>query len=111
FAYVAGTPTAGAIEISLDRASGVIRAHNFWTAVDPGIIVNPDIIVAQTESNVIYGLSQILKERMTLADGAVQQSNFSDYEVLRMSEVPQIHTSIVRSEHRPTGIGEIALPL
>jgi isoquinoline 1-oxidoreductase beta subunit len=111
FAYVAGTPTAGVIEISLDRASGVIRAHNFWSAVDPGIIVNPDIVVSQTESNVIYGLSQILKERMTLADGAVQQSNFSDYEVLRMSEVPAIHTSIVRSENRPTGIGEIALPL
>jgi isoquinoline 1-oxidoreductase beta subunit len=111
FAYVAGTPTAGVVEISLDRASGVIRAHNFWSAVDPGIIVNPDIVVAQTESNVIYGLSQILKERMTLADGAVEQSNFSDYEVLRMSEVPAIHTSIVRSDNRPTGIGEIALPL
>lgn len=111
FAYVVGTPTAGVIEISLDRASGIIRAHNFWSAVDPGIVVNPDTVIAQTESNVIYGLSQILKERITLADGAVQQSNFSDYEVLRMSEVPEIHTSIVRSENRPTGIGEVALPL
>jgi isoquinoline 1-oxidoreductase beta subunit len=111
FAYVVGTPTAGVIEISLDRASGQIRAHNFWTAVDPGIIVNPDTVVAQTESNVIYGLSQILKERITLAGGAVEQSNFSDYEVLRMSEVPQIHTTIVKSDNRPTGIGEVALPL
>jgi isoquinoline 1-oxidoreductase beta subunit len=111
FAYVVGTPTAGVIEISLDRNTGTIRAHNFWTAVDPGIIVNPDTVIAQTESNVIYGLSQILKERITLAGGAVEQSNFSDYEVLRMSEVPAIHTKIVHSDNRPTGIGEVALPL
>jgi isoquinoline 1-oxidoreductase beta subunit len=88
-----------------------IRAHRFWTAVDPGIVVNPNIIAAQTESNVIYGVSQILKERMTLANGEVEQSNFSDYEVLRMSEIPEIYTKIVKSDNRPTGIGEIALPL
>ena len=111
FAYVAGTPTAGVIEVSLDTKSGHIRAHRFWTAVDPGIVVNPNIIAAQTESNVIYGVSQILKERMTLANGEVEQSNFSDYEVLRMSEIPEIYTKIVKSDNRPTGIGEIALPL
>lgn len=111
FAYVADTPAAGVIEISLDRGTGKIRAHRFWSAVDPGIVVNPNVVLAQTESNVIYGLSQMLKERMTLANGEVQQSNFSDYEVMRMSEIPEIETRIVRSEHRPTGIGEIALPL
>jgi isoquinoline 1-oxidoreductase beta subunit len=99
------------IEISLDRASGTIRAHKFWSTVDPGIVVNPDIVISQTESNVIYGISQMLKERMTLAKGEVEQSNFSDYEVLRMSEAPEIVTKIVPSANRPTGIGEVALPL
>jgi isoquinoline 1-oxidoreductase subunit beta len=109
--YMAHTPTAGVIEISVDRGTGQIRAHRFWSAVDPGIVVNPDTILAQTEGNVIYGLSQMLKERMTLANGEVEQTNFGDYEVLRMSEVPEIHTQIVKTSHRPTGIGEIALPL
>ncbi len=111
FAYVVGTPSAAVIEISLDRNTGAIRAHKFWSTVDPGIVINPDIVISQTESNVIYGISQMLKERMTLAKGEVEQSNFSDYEVLRMSETPEIITKIVHSTNRPTGIGEVALPL
>lgn len=106
-----GTVTAGIVEISLDRASGKIRAHRFWSTVDAGIVVNPDTVLAQTEGNVIYGLSHVLKERITLADGQVEQTNFSDYEVLRQSEVPEIHTKIIASTDRPSGIGEIALPL
>ena len=66
---------------------------------------------SQSESNVIYGLSQALKERITLANGAVEQSNFSDYEVLRMSEAPEIHTRVISTDDKPTGIGEIVLPL
>jgi isoquinoline 1-oxidoreductase beta subunit len=111
FAYVVGTPSAAVIEISLDRKTGAIRAHKFWSTVDPGIVINPDIVISQTESNVIYGVSQMLKERMTLAKGEVEQSNFSDYEVLRLSETPEIVTKIVHSTNRPTGIGEVALPL
>lgn len=113
FAYadVWGTQTAAVVEISLDRASGKLRVHQVWTAVDPGIVINPNTVVAQTESNVIYGLSQVLKERITLAQGAVEQSNFSDYEVLRQSEVPEIITKVSATDNRPTGIGEIALPL
>jgi isoquinoline 1-oxidoreductase beta subunit len=113
FAYadVWRTPVAGAAEISLDRDSGVIRVHRFWNAVNPGIVVNPDIVVQQSESNVVWGLSQALKERITFKDGAVEQSNFDDYEVLRMSEVPEIMTEVVVSNDRPTGIGEIVLPV
>jgi isoquinoline 1-oxidoreductase beta subunit len=106
-----GSLSAGIIEISLDRTTGAIRAHRFWSAVDAGIVVNPDTVLAQTEGNVVFGLSQILKERMTLVDGRVQQSNYADYPVLRMSEVPEIHTRIIASDVRPTGIGEVALPL
>ena len=106
-----GTLTAGIIEISLDRKTGTIRAHRFWSAVDPGIVVNPDTVLAQTEGNVIYGLSHVLKERVTLSDGRVQQTNYADYPVLRMSEMPEIRTKIIASDRRPSGIGEIALPL
>jgi CO/xanthine dehydrogenase Mo-binding subunit len=111
YADIWSTPTAGIAEISVDRGTGKIRVHNFWNAVNPGIVVNPKIVESQSESNVIYGLSQALKERITLVDGAVAQSNFSDYEVLRMSEAPEIHTRVIVTDDKPTGIGEIVLPL
>jgi isoquinoline 1-oxidoreductase beta subunit len=113
FAYadIWRTPVAGAAEISLDRSSGRIRVHRFWNAVNPGIVVNPDIVVQQSESNVVWGISQALKERVTFKDGAVQQSNYHDYPVLRMSEVPEIITEVISSNDRPTGIGEIVLPV
>lgn len=111
YADIWGTHTAGVIEISLNRKSGKIKVHNFWTAVDPGIAVQPQNIVAQTESNVIYGIGQTIKERVTFEDGVIQQSNFHDYHVMRMSEVPEIHTKVISTNNKPTGIGEIALPL
>jgi isoquinoline 1-oxidoreductase beta subunit len=113
FAYadIWRTPVAGAAEVSVNRASGQIRVHRFWNAVNPGIVVNPDIVVQQSESNVVWGVSQALKERITLKDGAVQQSNFHDYPVLRMSEVPEIATQVISTADRPTGIGEIVLPV
>jgi isoquinoline 1-oxidoreductase beta subunit len=113
FAYadIWRTPVAGAAEVSVDRKSGKIRVHRFWNAVNPGIVVNPDIVVQQSESNVVWGVSQALKERITFKEGAVQQSNYHDYEVLRLSEVPEIETKVIVTEDRPTGIGEIVLPV
>lgn len=113
FAYadVWNTPVAGAAEISLDRKSGRVHVHRFWTAVNPGIVVNPDVVVAQCESNVIYGLGQALRERNTFVDGAIAQSNFNDYEVMRMSDVPEISVKVISTPDRPTGIGEIVLPV
>jgi len=105
------TPAAAVAEVSVNQKTGVIRVHNFWNAVNPGIVVNPSTVVAQSESNVVYGLSQALKERLNFVDGAVEQSNYSDYEVLRMSETPEIHTRVIATDDKPTGIGEIVLPL
>jgi isoquinoline 1-oxidoreductase subunit beta len=97
-------------EISLDRAGGAIRVHTVWIAVDPGLALQPDTIVAQVESAVIYGLGAALKERITIKDGIVQQSNFHDYEVMRMADVPEIKVEVLKGGDRPTQVGELGLP-
>lgn len=106
-----GSLGAGVVEISLDRSSARIRVHRVWVAVDGGIIVQPEMARRNIESGVVYGLSSVLKERATMKNGAVEQSNFHDYEVLRMSEAPEeIHVRFVDSDDPPTGLGEIGNP-
>jgi isoquinoline 1-oxidoreductase beta subunit len=106
-----GSLGAGVVEISLDRGSGKIRVHKVWVAVDGGIIVQPEMARRNIESGIVYGLSSVLKERATMKNGTVMQSNFHDYEVLRMSEAPEeIHVEFVDSDTRPTGLGEIGNP-
>jgi isoquinoline 1-oxidoreductase beta subunit len=109
FSELHGAPVAGVAEVSVD-AGGKIKIHNFWMALDPGIALQPDNIVAQTESNIIYGLSQSVKEQVTLENGAVQQSNFHDYEVFRMADVPNIEVRVMPQGGIPRGIGELGLP-
>jgi isoquinoline 1-oxidoreductase beta subunit len=106
-----GSLAAGAVEISLDRASGKIRVHKVWVAVDGGTIVQPEMARRNVESGVVYGLSSVLKERASVKGGAVEQSNFHDYEVLRMSEAPEeIHVEFAARDTKPTGLGEIGNP-
>lgn len=106
-----GSLGAGVVEISLDRNSGKIRVHKVWAAIDGGTIVQPEMARRNVESGVIYGLSSVLKERATIKNGAVEQSNFHDYEVLRMSEAPEeINVEFVERSTKPTGLGEIANP-
>jgi isoquinoline 1-oxidoreductase subunit beta len=113
FAYASqdGTYHAAVGEISLDRKTGIIRAHRFWVALDPGIVIDPDSIVAQAEGGVIFGLSGALKEQVSISEGRVQQNNFYDYPVLRMSEMPEIDVQIIATDNPPQGIGEAFLPL
>ncbi|HEY7297049.1 MAG TPA: molybdopterin cofactor-binding domain-containing protein [Xanthobacteraceae bacterium] len=88
-AYIdySGSQVAGIAEVSLDRATGQIKVHNFWCAIDCGVAVQPDKIVAQTESSIVYGLGLTLSERISIKDGVVEQSNFYDYALPRMSDV------------------------
>jgi isoquinoline 1-oxidoreductase beta subunit len=113
FAFIdySGTLTAGIAEVSLDRASGAIKVHDFWCAIDCGIAVHPDNVVAQTESSIVYGLGMSLSERISVKDGVVEQSNFYDYHVPRLNEIPEIHVELIRSEEHPTGVGQMATPL
>ncbi len=77
-----------------------------WAVVDAGIPVQPNNIAAQFEGAIVFALSNILKERITVKDGAVQQSNFHDYSVLRMRQAPRIQTHIMRTTRKPTGVGD-----
>jgi isoquinoline 1-oxidoreductase subunit beta len=113
FAYMnySGTQIALVAEVTVDRKTGVLRVPNVWTALDPGIAVQPDNIVAQTESSIVYGLGFALWERITIDDGAVQESNFYDYHVPRLNEIPQMFIEVVATDNHPTGVGQMATPL
>lgn len=105
-----GTQVAGIAEVSLAR-DGRIRVHDFWCVIDAGVAVQPDNIIAQTESSIVYGLGLALTERIDIVDGAVKQSNFYDYHVPRMRDIPNIHIKLVQTRNHPTGAGQMATPL
>ena len=105
------TLAAGVAEVSLDRATGKIKVHNLWAAVDAGIAVQPRNLAAQTEGSIVYALGRVLREKITIKDGRVLQSNYSDHEVARMSDVPNIEIKIVSTANKPTGGGEEGVPL
>jgi isoquinoline 1-oxidoreductase beta subunit len=105
------TLAAGVAEVSVDRTTGKIKVHNFWAAIDAGIAVQPANIAAQTEGGIIWALGHVLREQITIKNGVVQQSNFPDYEVMRMSDLPNIEVKVVSTDNRPTGAGEDGAPL
>jgi isoquinoline 1-oxidoreductase beta subunit len=113
FTYMnySGTQIALAAEVTVDRKTGTIRVPNVWTALDPGINVQPNTILAQTESSIVYGLGFALFERITTDDGAVEQSGFYDYHVPRINEIPEMHIELVATNNHPTGVGQMATPL
>lgn len=104
--FLAGV--AQVAEVSVEN--GKIRVHKVTCAIDCGVVVNPDIVRANVESAIIYGLSAALYGDITLQDGEVQQSNFHDYPVMRMPDAPKIDVHIVKSARDPVGVGEPGLP-
>jgi isoquinoline 1-oxidoreductase beta subunit len=105
------TLAAGVAEVSVDRGSGKVAVHNVWVAIDAGIAVQPRNLAAQTEGSIIYGLGHVLREKIVIKDGRVRQSNYTDYEVARMSDVPNIEVRVVSTDNPPTGAGEDGLPV
>src|SRR5437588_5998896 len=105
------TLAAGVAEVSVDRATGRIKVHNVWVAMDAGIAVQPRNIAAQTEGSIVYGLGHVLREQIVIKDGRVRQSNYTDYQVARMSDVPNIEVKVISTDNPPTGAGEDGLPV
>jgi isoquinoline 1-oxidoreductase beta subunit len=99
------TFVAQVVEVSVND-SGQVKVDRVVCAVDCGTPINPDVIAAQMEGGIGFGLGAALYGAVTLKDGHVQQSNFNSYRVLRMNEMPKVEVHIVPSTEAPTGVGE-----
>ena len=100
---------AEVVEISRN-SSGAVKIEKITCAVDCGVPVNPDVIVAQMESGIGYGIGHVMRNEITFTDGVVDQKNFPNYLPLRINDIAQIETHIVPSSEAPTGVGEPGLP-
>jgi len=102
---VFGSFIATVVEAEVD-AQGEVKVRRVTSAVDTGIAVNPDTVIAQLQGGIIFGLGAALHGDIALKNGRIVQSNFHDYRVLRMNESPDIQVHLVRSGEAPGGIGE-----
>ena len=96
-------------EVAVD-GNGSVHVKRVVCAVDCGQVVNPDNVAAQMESGIAFGLTAALKAEATLKNGRIQQTNFFDYPILRMDEMPVVEVYINQTENHPTGIGEMGVP-
>jgi isoquinoline 1-oxidoreductase subunit beta len=85
---------------------GAVRVRRIVSAVDTGIVVNPDTVIAQLQGGLIFGLTAALYGEITIEGGRVQQSNFHDYRMLRIDEAPAVEVYLIDSDEAPGGIGE-----
>ncbi|WP_102960733.1 xanthine dehydrogenase family protein molybdopterin-binding subunit [Mangrovicella endophytica] len=104
------TYVAEIAEVSVDEL-GAPKVHKVWCAVDCGVALNPNVIKAQLEGGVGYGLGAILFDQVELGEGGkIIQSNFHDYRSLRINEMPHVEVAIIPSTEAPTGVGEPGVP-
>jgi isoquinoline 1-oxidoreductase beta subunit len=104
-----GAFLAEVAEVSV--AGGNVTVHRVVCVADPGMMVNPDIVKAQVEGSVVFGLTAALKGEVTVQKGRVQQTNFHNYPMLRMNETPKVEVHLVESTEAPAGMGEPATAL
>jgi isoquinoline 1-oxidoreductase beta subunit len=104
------TPVAQVAEVSVD-GNGQVHVHRVVCAVACGQVINPDLVEAQMEGGIVFGLTATLKSGILVENGQVQQSNFDDYPLLRLDETPAIEVYLLPSADPPSGIGEMANPV
>jgi isoquinoline 1-oxidoreductase beta subunit len=104
--FDAGTAVAQVAEVSVDDA-GLVRVHNMWVAMDPGLVVNPDGAAAQVEGNVMWGVGSALLEEVAVAEGRVALGNFDTYPLLSMKQAPHVEVVLLEAgDGIPRGVGE-----
>jgi isoquinoline 1-oxidoreductase beta subunit len=103
-----GSIVAEVAEVSVE--DGNVRVHKVWCAIDCGFAANPSGVVMQMESGINYGLTAAMYGEITFANGKVEQSNFHDYQILRINEAPEIFVTIVNSGEAMGGAGEPGTP-
>lgn len=102
---------AHVVEVYVDKTSGNLEIYNFFSAVDCGQVLNPDGVKAQVEGAIMDGLSTAMFQEITISEGGIDQTNFHDYNVLRMPDAPKnIEISIIENDYPPTGMGEPPYP-
>ncbi|WP_457618578.1 molybdopterin cofactor-binding domain-containing protein [Lutibacter sp.] len=100
---------ASIVEVSvIDKK---VKVHNVFTAIDCGTVINKDTVKAQMEGSAIFGMSLAFYGKITAKDGAIEQSNYDNYKMIRMHEIPKVHVEIVESSEKPTGVGEPGVPV
>ena len=103
FSYIASI-----IEVSVKDDK--LKVHNIHSVIDCGTAVNTNTIEAQMQGAAIFGMSLTYYGKITAKEGAVEQSNYDTYQMLRMNEAPEVHVEIVKSDEKPTGVGEPGVP-
>jgi isoquinoline 1-oxidoreductase subunit beta len=100
-----GSFIASVAQAQVDE-QGEVHLQRIVSAVDTGIVVNPDTVMAQLQGGIVFGLTAALYGNISIERGRVQQSNFNDYRMLRINEMPQIEVHLIKSGEAPGGIGE-----
>jgi CO/xanthine dehydrogenase Mo-binding subunit len=104
-----GSSVAEVVEVSVDK-NGTVQIHRIVVAVDCGPVVNPDTLEAQVEGGIVYSLSSVLKDEITVEKGRVVQGNYDDYRILTIEDMPKVEVHIIPSTESVGGIGEPGLP-
>ena len=99
---------AHVFEVSVEN--GAVRVHRVHSTIDCGRYVNPEIIRQQVEGSIIFGISSTLREKISIQEGRVCNSNYHDYPVARMTDSPEISVSIMENNEGPGGVGEPGVP-
>jgi isoquinoline 1-oxidoreductase beta subunit len=98
------TTVAQVAEISLENNR--VKVHKITCAIDPGLVINPDGVKAQTQGAIVMGLSSSLKEKLTVKDSRITSDNFDTYPLLTLGETPEIEVMVLQSGEEPFGMGE-----
>ena len=105
-----GSYVAHVAEVSLDKKEGTIKVHRVVSVLDCGPVVNLNIVKAQIEGATLFGLSAALREKVEFSKGGVENENFYDYELIRISDVPEIEVNVMKSSEKLGGVGEPGVP-